>query len=44
MCNSTAAFFISLGGVVEQPGQWNVPYFNEEGAAIGRPWPSRMPY
>ncbi len=32
----TAAFFISLDGVVELPEQWNLPYFNEEmGAAIG---------
>ena len=32
----TAAFFISLDGVVELPEQWNVPYFNDEmGAAIG---------
>ncbi|GAA3469622.1 dihydrofolate reductase family protein [Nonomuraea roseola] len=32
----TAAFFISLDGVVESPDQWHFPYFNDEmGAAIG---------
>lgn len=32
----TAAFFMSLDGVVESPGAWHFPYFNAEmGAAIG---------
>ncbi len=32
----TAAFFISLDGVVESPDKWHFPYFNDEmGAAIG---------
>jgi dihydrofolate reductase len=32
----TANFFISLDGVVEEPGEWHFPYFNEEmGAAVG---------
>jgi dihydrofolate reductase len=32
----TAAFFISLDGVVESPDQWHFPYFNDEmGTAIG---------
>ena len=30
----TAGLLIALHGVVEAPGQWHVPYFNEEmGAA-----------
>ncbi len=32
----TAAFFMSLDGVVESPDKWHFPYFNDEmGAAIG---------
>jgi dihydrofolate reductase len=32
----TAAFFMSLDGVVEAPDTWHFPYFNDEmGAAIG---------
>ena len=32
----TAAFFISLDGVVESPDQWHFPFFNDQmGAAIG---------
>lgn len=32
----TAAFFMSLDGVVEAPDKWHFPYFNDEmGAAIG---------
>jgi dihydrofolate reductase len=32
----SAAFFMSLDGVVESPDQWHFPYFNDEmGAAIG---------
>ena len=32
----TAGLFISLDGVVEEPGEWHFPYFNEEmGAAVG---------
>ena len=31
----TAGLFISLDGVVEDPGDWHFPYFNEEmGAAV----------
>jgi dihydrofolate reductase len=31
----TAGLFISLDGVVEEPGDWHFPYFNEEmGAAV----------
>jgi dihydrofolate reductase len=31
----TAGLFISLDGVVEEPGEWHFPYFNEEmGAAV----------
>ena len=31
----TAGLFISLDGVVEAPGQWHFPYFNDEmGAAV----------
>ena len=31
-----AAFFMTLDGVVESPGEWNFPYFNDEmGEAIG---------
>ena len=26
----TAGLFISLDGVVEEPGEWHFPYFNEE--------------
>ena len=34
----TAGLFISLDGVVEEPGEWHFPYFNEEmGAAVGAP-------
>ena len=32
----TAGLFISLDGVVEEPGDWHFPYFNDEmGAAVG---------
>jgi dihydrofolate reductase len=31
-----ASLFISLDGVVEEPGDWHFPYFNDEmGAAVG---------
>src|ERR687892_2094503 len=31
----TASLFISLDGVVEDPGNWHFPYFNDEmGAAV----------
>jgi dihydrofolate reductase len=31
----TAGLFISLDGVVEEPGEWHFPYFNDEmGAAV----------
>ena len=31
----TAGLFISLDGVVEDPGDWHFPYYNEEmGAAV----------
>ena len=31
-----ANLFISLDGVVEEPGNWHFPYFNDEmGAAVG---------
>jgi len=32
----SAGLFISLDGVVEEPGDWHLPYFNDEmGAAVG---------
>lgn len=32
----TAGLFIALDGVVEEPGDWHFPYFNDEmGAAVG---------
>jgi dihydrofolate reductase len=32
----SAGLFISLDGVVEEPGEWHFPYFNDEmGAAVG---------
>jgi dihydrofolate reductase len=35
MRNITAGLFISLDGVVEDPGNWHFPYFNDEmGAAV----------
>ena len=35
MSTLTASMFISLDGVVEEPGEWHFPYFNDEmGAAV----------
>jgi len=32
----SVGLFISLDGVVEEPGEWHLPYFNDElGAAVG---------
>ncbi len=32
----TAGLFISLDGVIESPGEWHFPYFNEEmGETVG---------
>ncbi len=33
-------FFISLDGVVESPGEWHFPYFDDE---MGRSWQPGWP-